>query len=64
MGYVIAGIALAFGAMLVVGAISGRVKAKNCCSIADPMQDLRMQPYLLADEQEVLRASATPDSSQ
>jgi hypothetical protein len=60
MGYVIAALALAFGALLVTGALTGRVKSRSCCSVADPMNDSRMRPYLLADEQ--LAAGATSPS--
>ena len=62
MGYVIAGLVLAFGALLTIGALTGRVQAKNCCSVADPMNDSRMRPYLLADEEELRRASAASDA--
>ena len=34
---------LAFGVLLAVGGITGRVKARNCCAIADPRHDLRMR---------------------
>jgi hypothetical protein len=56
MGYVIAIAVIAFGALLTFGALTGRVKAKTCCSVADPMQDARMRPHLLADEAELRRA--------
>jgi hypothetical protein len=61
MGYVIAALALAFGALLVIGALSGRVKSQSCCSVADPMNDSRMRPYLLADEQLAAEAAAAPE---
>lgn len=43
MEYVlVALIAIAFS-LLVLGALTGRVKMTNCCSIADPTKDLRMR---------------------
>lgn len=41
--YLIGGVVIAFLALLVVGALTGRVQAKSCCSIADPDRDLRMR---------------------
>ncbi len=41
--YVIGGVIIAFLVFLVVGAVTGRVKSRSCCSIADPRQDLRMR---------------------
>jgi hypothetical protein len=32
-----------FTIVLAIGALTGRVKATSCCSIADPRRDLRMQ---------------------
>lgn len=63
MGYVIGAVVLAFGALLALGAITGRVRAQNCCSVADPMNDARMRPYLLADEAELRRAAATDSAN-
>ncbi len=41
--YVIGGVVIAFLVLLVIGAVTGRVKSRSCCSIADPRQDLRMR---------------------
>jgi hypothetical protein len=41
--YVIGGVVIAFLVVLVVGAVTGRVKSRSCCSIPDPRQDLRMR---------------------
>ena len=41
--YLIGGVVIAFLVFLVVGAITGRVKSRSCCSISDPRQDLRMR---------------------
>ena len=41
--YVIGGVVIAFLVVLVVGAVTGRVKSRSCCSVADPRQDLRMR---------------------
>jgi len=41
--YLLGGFAATFLVLLVVGGITGRVRATNCCSIADPTRDARMQ---------------------
>jgi hypothetical protein len=41
--YAVSGILGAFLLALLVGALTGRVKASSCCSIADPRRDKRMQ---------------------
>lgn len=42
--FIALGVAVAvFVLLLVVGAITGRVKVKSCCAIADPRHDLRMR---------------------
>lgn len=33
----------AFALLLLAGAVTGRVKAKSCCAVADPKRDLRMR---------------------
>jgi len=33
---------LAFLVFMVVGALTGRVQARQCCAVADPHRDLRM----------------------
>ena len=40
--FLLGGIIVVFMVMLAVGALTGRVKARSCCSIADPNQDRRM----------------------
>jgi hypothetical protein len=47
--YVIGGAVIAFLVVLVVGAVTGRVKSRSCCSIADPRQDLRMRAAFEGD---------------
>ena len=42
MTYVIGGAVALFAGVLLVGALTGRVKSSSCCSIADPRQDKRM----------------------
>lgn len=38
------GVAVAlFTAVLLVGAVTGRVKVRSCCAVADPRRDLRMR---------------------
>jgi hypothetical protein len=36
-------VVLALLAILVLGAVTGRVQMRSCCSIADPRRDLRMR---------------------
>jgi hypothetical protein len=40
---VLAILMFSFTAFLVVGAVTGRVRVTNCCSIADPRHDARMR---------------------
>ena len=40
--YLVATPLVIFIVLLVVGALTGRVQVRNCCSIADPSKDLRM----------------------
>ncbi len=39
--YVFGGVVIVFLLVLIVGGLTGRVRARGCCSIADPSQDLR-----------------------
>ncbi len=41
--YLIGGVVVVFLVLLVVGGLTGRVKLRNCCSIANPDHDLRMR---------------------
>lgn len=43
MDILIGSVVCLFLLMLVVGAVSGRVRVQGCCSIADPRLDLRMR---------------------
>lgn len=43
MNYVLAALTAIAFALVLVGAITGRIKITNCCSIADPSKDLRMR---------------------
>jgi hypothetical protein len=43
MTYVIGGLVLAATLALAVGALTGRVRARSCCAVADPRRDLRMR---------------------
>lgn len=43
MQIVLAVIATVPVAVLLLGALSGRVRLTNCCSVADPSKDLRMR---------------------
>ncbi|MCZ3386089.1 MAG: hypothetical protein LH630_03785 [Actinomycetia bacterium] len=41
--YLIGAVVCAFVALLVVGAVTGRVRSRSCCASADPRRDLRMR---------------------
>ena len=41
--FVFGGVVIAFLVVLVVGAVTGHVKSRSCCAVADPRQDLRMR---------------------
>ncbi len=43
MRWVFGGLVLAFVVALAVGAITGRVRARSCCTPGDPGDDARMQ---------------------
>ena len=54
--YLIGALVLAFLVFLVVGALTGRVKAQSCCSLtSDPDHDLRMRGSEPAPEGDLLR---------
>ena len=40
-------LAVAFLVVMVAGAVTGRVKARSCCSVGSPEQDLRMRSALV-----------------
>lgn len=44
MRYLLGGLVLLYVVFLIIGLITGRVKIKSCCAIADPERDLRMNP--------------------
>jgi len=43
MQYLLGGLVLAFVTLVVIGGITGRLRATTCCTIADPRRDLRMR---------------------
>lgn len=43
MPIVLAVIAILPAAVLLLGALSGRIRLTSCCSVADPSNDLRMR---------------------
>jgi len=43
MRYFLGGLVIAFMIAMLLGALTGRVRAKSCCRIADPSQDSRMR---------------------
>jgi len=44
MKYVVVGLISLYALVLAFGMITGRVKVKSCCVIADPSKDLRINP--------------------
>ncbi len=42
--FMLGGIVIAFILVMVIGGLTGRVKAQNCCSVSPPEQDARMGP--------------------
>lgn len=54
--YLIGALVIAFLVFLVVGALTGRVKAQSCCSLtSDPDTDLRMRGSESSSEGDLLR---------
>lgn len=43
MAIVLGVLAVGFVALLAFGAVTGRVRLKSCCAVADPRRDLRMR---------------------
>ncbi len=43
MEYVLGGLVALFFVTLLVAVVTGRVRMRSCCSIADPAKDLRMR---------------------
>lgn len=52
MEWVFAVPVLGFLVFLVIGAITGHVRLRSCCSVADPRRDSRMREALLEDANE------------
>ena len=43
MVYVLGSLAALFLVLVVVGAVTGRVEGRSCCTVADPRRDARMR---------------------
>jgi hypothetical protein len=43
MRYVISGLLVAFMIFMLIGGLSGRIRAESCCNIADSSRDSRMR---------------------
>jgi len=43
MRYLLGGLVVAFMLFMLIGGLSGRLRAKSCCNIGDPKQDARMR---------------------
>jgi hypothetical protein len=41
--YVLGAVVVLFIVALVAGAVTGRVRMRGCCTVADPRRDLRMR---------------------
>jgi len=41
--FVLGGVAAVFVVSLLFGAITGRIRMRGCCAVADPAKDLRMR---------------------
>jgi len=41
--FVLGGVAAVFVVSLLFGAITGRIRMRSCCAVADPAKDLRMR---------------------
>lgn len=48
--YVIGSVLVLFALALLIGAVTGRVKASSCCAVADPRRDLRMREAFQDDD--------------
>jgi hypothetical protein len=54
--YLIGALVIAFLVFVVVGALTGRVKAQSCCSLTgDPDTDLRMRGAEASPDRDLLR---------
>lgn len=62
MVQVLGAIVVAFLVFLVVGGITGRVKIKSCCAVADPRRDARMRAAF-ADDPDVTVRGAGADGA-
>lgn len=51
MVWVLGLVPLVFLALLILGAVTGRVSVTSCCAVGDAARDLRMRPAF-ADEEE------------
>jgi hypothetical protein len=47
--YLLGGLIVVFMVLLAIGALTGRVKARSCCSIPDPSRDRMMTDAEPAD---------------
>lgn len=61
MAEVIGGLAGLVLVVLLVGGLTGRVKLRSCCTVADPSNDLRMRA---AFEDAALPEDETPSSGR
>lgn len=43
MVYLLGGVVALFLVSLIVGALTGRVEVRSCCTVADPRSDARMR---------------------
>lgn len=43
MRYLLGGLIVGFMIFMLIGGLTGRLKAESCCVVADPAKDVRMQ---------------------
>gem|GEM_PF-6174509 len=43
MRYLLGGLVIAFIFIMLIGGLTGRFRARSCCSVADPASDSRMR---------------------
>ena len=50
MAYVLGIIAAVLLVLLVLAAVTGRIRLRSCCAVADPSKDLRMRAAFQGDD--------------
>ena len=63
MVYVLGGVVAVFLALVVIGAVTGRVEVRSCCTVADPRRDARMRAAFEDDVPPVESISPAPQAA-